>query len=329
MGKIFRALVTAVFVAGILAAAYFYMAVTGKNQYAHILEIKSGVPLIRSLQQLPGARSLPFRLYLKYFRDGGRKIKAGYYSIQGEKSVIEIIDLLEHGMDRIFKLTIPEGYTLEQIVNHLEKEGRIRREKFFEALMKKRESFPYETPEGNFEGYFYPETYFIPENAGEDIVVDTILHEFTRRFPPENWPDKKEFYKKLIMASILEREAMLDSEKPLMSSVFYNRLKKGMKLASDATVNFVFHYEKKRILYKDLEVDSPYNTYRNEGLPPAPICNPDALSIEAAWSPADTDYLFFVAKGDGGHFFSKTYKEHLQFQNQNKKNQNTANKNKK
>ena len=96
-------------------------------------------------------------------------------------------------------------------------------------------------------------------------------------------------------------------------------MKKGMTLSSDATVNFVFDYAKKRIYYKDLKVDSPYNTYKYKGLPPAPICNPAIDSVEAAYNPADTDYLFFVAKGDGSHFFSRTYREHLNFQRNNKK----------
>ena len=121
------------------------------------------------------------------------------------------------------------------------------------------------------------------------------------------------------MASILEREAMVKSEKPIMASVFYNRMKKGMTLSSDATVNFVFDYSKKRIYYKDLKVDSPYNTYKYKGLPPAPICNPAVDSVEAAYNPADTDYLFFVAKGDGSHYFSRTYREHLKFQRDNKR----------
>ena len=105
-----------------------------------------------------------------------------------------------------------------------------------------------------------------------------------------------------------------------MASVFYNRIKKKMTLSSDATVNFLYDYKKRRMYYKDLEIDSPYNTYKYKGLPPGPISNPSVVSVEAAYNPADTDYLFFVATGDGGHFFSKTYKEHLEFQRKNKEN---------
>ena len=121
------------------------------------------------------------------------------------------------------------------------------------------------------------------------------------------------------MASIIEKEAVKADEKPVIASAFYNRMKKGMTLSSDATVNYLFNYSKRRIYYKDLEIDSPYNTYKNKGLPPAPIANPDIKSVEAAYNPADTDYLFFVAKGDGYHYFSRTYKEHLEFQRNNRK----------
>ena len=148
--------------------------------------------------------------------------------------------------------------------------------------------------------------------------LEVPLNYFLKMFPPEKYPNKEKFYKKLIMASILEREAMLKNEKPLMAGVFYNRLKKGMTLSSDATVNYIYNYKKKRMYYKDLEIDSPYNTYMYKGLPPAPISNPDKNSEDAAYNPTKTKYLFFVARGDGGHFFSRTYKEHLDFQNNNK-----------
>ncbi|MDR3258189.1 MAG: endolytic transglycosylase MltG [Fusobacteriaceae bacterium] len=319
MRKLFSSIVITILLAVIIFSGYFVYIITEKDQYSGMIEIKSNEPLVNSLSQLPISKNVAFKIYLKYFRNGGRNIKVGYYDINKSMNVIQLIDLFEMGIDKTYKVTVPEGYTVEQIVSLLENKNKIDKEKFYDILNKKIDEFPYNTPDGNFEGYFYPETYFISENADEEIIINTFLNEFLKRFPPDKYPDKDEFYEKLIMASILEREAMLDSEKPIMSSVFYNRIKLGMVLASDATVNFVFKYEKKRILYKDLRVDSPYNTYKNTGLPPAPISNPSVVSVEAAYNPADTDYLFFVAKGDGGHFFSKTYKEHINFQNNNKK----------
>lgn len=296
---------------------YIYHEINKPEKYAKVIEIKSDVPLKKSLSVLPISKNIIFKGYLKY-RNEGKGIKAGYYELKGNLNMKELIDVLEEGKDKVFRLTIPEGYSVAEIAELLEKMGKINKDKFYKTFNEI--EFPYPTPNGNFEGYLYPETYYIPENYDERLILRTLLREFLKKFPPENYPNKEEFYQKLIMASILEREAKLDKEKPLMASVFYNRIDKGMKLASDATVNFVYNYKKKRMYYKDLEIDSPYNTYKYKGLPPAPISNPSVVSVEAAYNPAKTDYLFFVAKGDGGHFFSKTYREHLEFQRKNKEN---------
>lgn len=300
-----------------ILGVYLFFQVKGKEEYNTTLTIERNQPLMKSLAPLPKSNSLVFKLYLKY-RNSGRGIKAGQYQIEGKYSLEELIDLLESGKGRMVRVTIPEGFSIGQIVEHLEGLGHIEKDEFYAELNEAAKTFPYPTPKGNFEGYLYPETYFLPENYDEKILVETMLKEFLKKFPSEKYPDKEEFYQKLIMASILEREALVKSEKPVMASVFYNRLKRGMTLSSDATVNFVYNYSKKRIYYKDLKVDSPYNTYKYKGLPPAPICNPAVDSVEAAYNPAQTDYLFFVAKGDGSHFFSKTYGEHLNFQKNNK-----------
>ena len=282
-----------------------------KDKYNLVLEIDKDKPLKESLSALPISNNPFFKLYLK-FRNDGKDIKAGNYELRGKFNIIELVSMLESGKSKVFKFTIIEGNTVKNVVDKLVANEKGSRENFEKAF--KEIAFPYPTPNGNFEGYLYPETYFIPESYDEKAILNVFLKEFLKKFPVENYPDKDEFYQKLIMASILEREAAVESEKPLMASVFYNRIAKNMTLSADSTVNFVFNYEKKRIYYKDLEVDSPYNTYKNKGLPPGPICNPTVSSVNAAYNPADTEYLFFVTKGGGEHFFSKTYKEHLDFQ---------------
>lgn len=318
MKKIYLSIVGIVVLLSVALGGYLYFQIEGKEEYNTTLTIEKNQPLMKSLAPLSKSDSLVFKIYLR-FRDGGKRIKAGQYHIEGNYSLKEIIDILESGKGRMVKITIPEGFSIKQIVEHLEKVGQIQKDEFYAELNEASKWFPYPTPDGNFEGYLYPETYFLPESYDEKILVETMLKEFLKRFPVEKYSNKDEFYQKLIMASILEREAMVKSEKPIMASVFYNRMKKGMTLSSDATVNFVFDYSKKRIYYKDLKVDSPYNTYKYKGLPPAPICNPAVDSVEAAYNPADTDYLFFVAKGDGSHYFSRTYREHLKFQKDNKR----------
>ena len=294
----------------ILAGTTVYQFVK-KDKYNLVLEIDKDKPLKESLSVLPVSNNPFFKLYLK-FRNDGKDIKAGNYELRGKFNMIELVSMLESGKSKVFKFTIIEGNTVKNVIDKLVADGKGKRENFEKAF--KEIDFSYPTPDGNFEGYLYPETYFIPESYDEKSIINIFLKEFLKKFPVENYPDKDEFYQKLIMASILEREAAVESEKPIMASVFYNRIAKNMTLSADSTVNFVFNYEKKRIYYKDLEVDSPYNTYKNKGLPPGPICNPTVSSVEAAYHPADTEYLFFVTKGGGEHFFSKTYKEHLDFQ---------------
>ena len=307
MKKLF-AIIFIIFI--ILAGTTVYQFVK-KDKYNLVLEIDKDKPLKESLSVLPVSNNPFFKLYLK-FRNDGKDIKAGNYELRGKFNMIELVSMLESGKSKVFKFTIIEGNTVKNVIDKLVANGKGTRENFEKVF--KEIDFPYPTPDGNFEGYLYPETYFIPESYDEKSIINIFLKEFLKKFPVENYPDKDEFYQKLIMASILEREAAVESEKPIMASVFYNRIAKNMTLSADSTVNFVFNYEKKRIYYKDLEVDSPYNTYKNKGLPPGPICNPTVSSVNAAYNPADTEYLFFVTKGGGEHFFSKTYKEHLDFQ---------------
>ncbi len=307
--------ILAVMIIGLSALVIFQL--NHKTEYNQIIEIKRGESISKSLKELPVSEHFLFKVYLK-FKNQGKNIKAGYYELNGKYSIISLVEVLETGKEKLYKFTIPEGYSLEQIADKLTAEGKIDKQKFYEEL-NKIDDFPYPTPKGNFEGYFYPETYNFSEYFKEKEIINTILGEFLKKFPSEKYPDKDEFYKKLIMASIIEKEAVKADEKPVIASAFYNRMKKGMTLSSDATVNYLFGYSKRRIYYKDLAIDSPYNTYKYKGLPPAPIANPDIKSVEAAYNPADTDYLFFVAKGDGYHFFSRTYKEHLEFQRNNRK----------
>lgn len=297
---------------------YTYHYLNKEMNYNLLLEIEKGKPLKQELSILPFSQENMFKLYLKY-RNNGKNIKAGVYHLQGEMSIRKIVGILENGKGRMVKVTVPDGYSIKEMVKLLSNRKQIDEIEFYKAIEEASKDFPYPTPNGNMEGYLYPETYFLPEKFDETLLVKVMLEEFLKNFPPEKYEDKDLFYKKLIMASILEREAMKNEEKKLMASVFYNRMKKGMTLSSDATVNYVYDYQKRRMYYKDLKIDSPYNTYKYKGLPPAPISNPSSISVEAAYNPATTEYLFFVAKGDGYHYFSKTYKEHLEFQRKNKK----------
>lgn len=283
-----------------------------KNHYNVSVNVRSG-HISELFQKLNLDKSLFFKVFLKLEHNSGRNIKTGFYEFNGEYSYADIMNLLESGKAKFKVLTVPEGYSIMEIGRLLESKGYGTEQGLRDALAKIK-NFPYPTPNGNFEGYLYPETYYLSLNPTEDEIVRAMLNEFLKKFPPEKYPDKQKFYNDLILASIIQKEVKIDDEKPLISSVFHNRLDKNMTLSSCVTINYIYGYTKRKIYYKDLEVDSPYNTYKHKGLPPGPISNPDYESIMAAMNPTPSEYLFFVATGGGHHTFSKTYEEHLEAQ---------------
>jgi UPF0755 protein len=172
----------------------------------------------------------------------------------------------------------------------------------------------YSIPFSSVEGFLFPDTYVVAKGLSAEQIVSIMIDRFfeeLRNLDFEGYSDEK-LGQVVIIASLVEREAKIDSERPLIAAVFYNRLAKGKRLESCATVQYILGKTKERLLFSDLQVDSPYNTYLHSGLPPGPISNPGAKSIQAALFPADVDYLFFVSKRDGSHYFSTTYREHLE-----------------
>jgi UPF0755 protein len=166
----------------------------------------------------------------------------------------------------------------------------------------------------------FPETYEMKKGSTEEQIIARMLQETDRKLAtlPEGWQDAmeesgKSLHEIMTIASLIEREVVVDEERALVSSVIYNRLAEPMRLQIDAAVQYALDEPKERLLTKDLEIDSPYNTYKNDGLPPGPIASPSLASIEAALFPAESDYLFYVTKKDGSqtHLFAKTYNEHL------------------
>ncbi|MBE3554924.1 MAG: endolytic transglycosylase MltG [Thermicanus sp.] len=267
-----------------------------------------------------------FRYYIRYKGVGG-DLKAGEYRFTPGMTVDELLDKMVKGevYRETFSVTIPEGLTVPQIADLLSSEGVVNKERFLKEVNEGSFSYPFlkEIPPENLkqrkyrlEGYLFPETYTFNKGATEHEIIDRMLGQFQKVFT-EEW--KQELAKKglnidqgVILASIVEREAVLDEERPLIAGVFYNRLEERWKLQSCATVQFILGKQKDRITYKDLEIEDPYNTYLHVGLPPGPIGNPGKKSLEATVYPAKHDYFFFVTKNDGsqGHFFSKTFEEH-------------------
>ncbi len=253
------------------------------------------------------------------YQSGVHRLKAGL----GYDEIMRILS----GKPLTVRVTIPEGYTYKQIVDLFESKKLIDREEFNRIANTEDFDYPFlkDLPKGEnrLEGYLFPDTYEFGMNATEKEIIVKMLDNFNRKF---KYP---EFYKKaedlgltvhqvITLASIVEREAQRHEERMTIAGIFYKRLNSKdpslKKLQSCATIQYINFYEKGKYLdvitEQDTKVDHPYNTYEHEGLPPGPICSPGLDSIEAALYPEDTEYLFFVAKGDGTHHFSRTYSEH-------------------
>jgi UPF0755 protein len=254
-----------------------------------------------------------FRFYAKLTgRD--RRIKAGTYLIDRGASWNEIIKALVEGRGIVLTVTIPEGWDLKTIIPVVADTMKVSAASLDSAArdtaLIRRLGIPIPT----LEGYLFPETYLIPEGSDALPIVRRLVAEFERRWKPE-WNDQLEKlgmtrHQVITLASIIEKEARVDTERPTISAVYHNRLKRGMLLQADPTVQYALGRHTARVLYRDLEVNSPYNTYKNVGLPPGPIASPGSASIEAALFPANVPYLYFVAHPDGHHEFRTTFREH-------------------
>lgn len=226
-------------------------------------------------------------------------------------------------------VTIPEGFTAEQIGARLERDAGIPADEFVSLALGGADRFSAEHPyledvyAGSLEGYLFPKTYRIVEGSTAAEVIELMLDQFDREFatverddPPASALSVHQF---VTLASMIEREARLPEERPLVASVVYNRLALGMRLQVDATIEYVIKENRPRLLERDLAVESPYNTYRNAGLPPGPIASPGLDSLRAAAVPSDTDYLYYVLTGsDGSHTFTVTYEEFLRAKEQSR-----------
>lgn len=249
------------------------------------------------------------------------KLQYGTFEFDKSESMGEIIKTLatKGAKKSTVTLTVPEGYSVEKIKAKVVETGLCPENEFEEAL-KKDYDYPFlksvpKTSDINYrlQGFLYPSTYEFYENASAETIIKTMLDEFEKKTRDLNITD---YYKTITCASLIEREAKLDSERELISGVINNRLEKNMPLQIDATVAyFISHgmYDVEKVYYKDLKKNSPYNTYKNAGLPIGPICSPSIKSIKAAINPKKHNYLYYhtdTEKNDGSHIFTEDYSEH-------------------
>jgi UPF0755 protein len=274
--------------------------------------------------------SFIFTYYLKVKKEGSR-FQAGEYLMMPGTTYAELITKLNNGdiiKEEVTRLTIPEGFTVVQIAGKIAEQG-IWSDKLFVETANRPDGLKSillgEIPDNpeirhRLEGYLFPETYEFKKGTTEAEIIERALLELEKKLAtlPADWKDKLtergiSFHQMLTIASLIEREVVVEEERQIVAGVIYNRLNKKMPLQIDATVQYALGAQKERLFEKDLKINSPYNTYENPGIPPGPIASPSLGSIEAALYPAETPYFFYVTKKDGsqGHLFAVSYEEHL------------------
>ena len=254
-----------------------------------------------------------FRLAVRY-RGTGKRLQAGTYVLRRNMTLWDLLDALEKGQVTLMSWTVPEGLTTSAIAQLWETSGFGTAEAFRKASESQHLLERYGLTDKTAEGYLFPNTYKFAKGTTTEKVVEMMLDEFkqqwTEKFDEEAENLGRTRHEIVMLASIIEKEAQADLERPRISSVFHNRLTRKWKLQADPTVLYALGNPESPLRKADLQVDSPYNTYKYKGLPPGPIANPGIDSIVAALRPEKTDYLYFVAVGDGKHHFSKTLSAH-------------------
>lgn len=243
-----------------------------------------------------------------------RRLRAGYYNLNTSMSHWEVFNRLRKGMIVQYAITVPEGSTLEDIKLKLKSLNLIDDNSW--QLVTSKDFLAFLNVDApSLEGYLYPDTYNFAKGADPKDIFSIMVHRLRenlnlslkQRAKELNMSEKEV----LTLASIIEKEAQIDSERPIISAVYHNRLKKKMRLQADPTVVYGIKRISDGITRSDLRRDTPYNTYVKEGLPPGPIASPGIKSIKAALYPADVGYIYFVSKNDGTHYFSRTSEEHV------------------
>jgi UPF0755 protein len=253
-------------------------------------------------------------VFLAKIKGHEKRIKAGRYGFHKNMAINEVLNKLVKGEVRPVLVTIPEGLTIEEVADIIQKQVDIDKKRFIKlandsGFVKRKDI------EGkNFEGFLFPDTYKLEYGVTEKDIIERLVKEFWSIFNDSLKERSREIgfsiYQVVTLASLIEEEAMIEEEKPVISQVYHKRLKLNRALECDATIQYALTEHKSRLLFSDLKIKSPYNTYTHRGLPPGPICSPGETAILAALYPADTDFLYYVARGDGSHIFSKTAKEH-------------------
>lgn len=247
------------------------------------------------------------------------KLQAGEYEFSAQMSTTQVLRKIVQGRTVSRSFTVPEGFTVEQIADLLSEKELVNRERFLQLARNGIPAYEYIKPNRDagyaVEGFLFPDTYSIPKGMKEEEILTMMLKKFDTMLTDEMRVKAAgqglDLYQLITLASLVEREAKVEEERPVIAAVFLHRLQIEMPVQSCATIQYILGTPKQELSIQDTQVESPYNTYLHAGLPPGPIANPGLASIQAVLNPAQTDALYFVAKPDGAHIFSRTYEEHL------------------
>ena len=243
-----------------------------------------------------------------------KEIPIGTFRLVDTQSNYDIIKQLVYGSPELKKVRLLEGWSVKQIAEHLNDVMGFEIDEILDIARDHRFLRKHDIKASTIEGYLFPNTYLFFDGDSPTSVLDNVVSEY-KNFWRDAFRDRaRELnmteHEVVTLASIIEGEAIYDNERPIISGVYHNRLNRGMRLQADPTIQYIIEDGPRRLLNRDLKIDSPYNTYKYKGLPPGPINSPGAESLKAALYPAENEYLFFVARGDGYHTFTTNEKEH-------------------
>ncbi|RPH90249.1 MAG: endolytic transglycosylase MltG [Desulfobacteraceae bacterium] len=322
MKRFLALLVFALFVAGTLTSYSFYLFLSPPppaEPEAKIVRIQPGMglrPIARVLAE-EGLIRDPFKfMLLAWWKGVGKKIQWGDFEIHTGEPPLTVLDYLTSGKTLLKQVTIPEGFTLKQVAERLAHQNLAVTEDFLASARDRVWLTELGLPGNSLEGFLFPDTYIfhrgMPVRSIQKRMVTRFreVYERCRSNGAGDAPLDLNLNQMVTLASIVEKETGQAGERPLIASVFYNRLRQGMALQSDPTVIYGIKDFNGDLTKKDLQRATPYNTYVIQGLPPGPIANPGEYALRAVFSPAKTDYLYFVSKNDGSHYFSRNIQEH-------------------
>jgi UPF0755 protein len=323
MTKRLRLLLTVVVLLPVIAGVALYEAFYAPNHFTDATEkaffISKGqtfASVVDSLEAAGIIRSRKLFVLVARIHGGTTRVQIGKYKFATGISNRDLLLAITEGKNvTMISVTIPEGLLARQQAHILARTLHIDSVRYVTLVHDESFTHSLGIDSRSLEGYLLPETYSFYWQTDEQELITRLVKQYHAFYNDSLQARASNFgwttNQVMTLASIVEGEAVLPEERPIISGVYHNRLRKGMKLEADPTIRFMIGEGPRRVLYSDLQIDNPYNTYRNRGLPPGPINNPGKASILAALFPAQHNYLFFVANGKGGHWFSSTYAEHM------------------